>query len=136
MALIPLAMPVAGLSFADVSLAALECRGNRVRTAKRLGVGVRSLDAAIDREGLHRWFISADWRVGPKGVAGSRFRRRCVTREQVVDLAAEGYLKSDAADILGISEAYLKDLIRSWKITEFNSDRSRSVKIGLHGYAR
>lgn len=126
--MIPLMMPVAGLSFADVSLAALECCGNRVRTAKRLGVGIRSLDAAIEREGLQRWFVSGRGR-------GSRPRSRCVTREQVVALAVDGYLKADAADILGISEYYLRDLIELWGITEFNADRGRSVKIGMHGYA-
>lgn len=127
MALIPLMMPMCGLSFYDVSLAALECRGNRVRTAKRLGVGVRSLDAAIEREGLQRWFVVGRGR-------GSRPRSCCVTREQIVELAAAGYIKSDAADILGISVYYLRDLIEKWGITEFNSDRSRSVKIGMFGY--
>jgi len=129
MSIVPLMMPVAGLSFADVSLAALECSGNRVRTAKRLGVGIRSLDAAIEREGLQRWFVAGRGR-------GKRFRSRCVTREQVVALAVDGYLKADAADILGISEYYLRDLIELWGITEFNADRGRSVKVGMYGYVR
>jgi uncharacterized protein (DUF362 family) len=122
-------MPRCGLTFCDVSLAALECHGNRVRTAKRLGVGIRSLDAAIEREGLHRWFVSG------RG-CGKRPRRKCVTREQIVELAADVYLKADAAAILGISPAYLKDLIREYGITDFAENRGERVRIGMHGYCR
>lgn len=129
-----LAMPVAGLSFADLSLAVLECDGNKVRTAKRLGVGIRSLDAVINREGLQRWFAQN------KGIFNRNMHKRkrtaCVTREQITELALEGYLKSDAAAILGISPYYLRDLIEKWGITEFSENRGERSRIGKNGYCR
>lgn len=121
-----LMMPVAGLSFADVSLAAMECHGNRVRTAKRLGVGVRSLDAAIDREGLQRWFVSG------RG-CGVRPRSVCVTREQIQELSDGCYLREDAAEILGISKYYLRDLCERWGVS-FAGNRSMRSRIGKVGY--
>lgn len=132
--MIPLMMPLAGLSFYDVSLAALECRGNRVRTAKRLGVGIRSLDAAIARHGLERWFVSHDWRIGPKG-SGYKSRSRCVTREQVVEVASEGYSQKDAAFVLGIDYSYLKQLVREWGLRDHFPAHGQCVRNGHVGYA-
>lgn len=129
-------MPRCGISFADVSLAALECRGNRVRTAKRLGVGIRSLDAAIEREGLQRWFISHDWLIGPKGVSGSRFRRRCVTPAQIKDVASEGYSQKDAAYILGVEYSYLKRMVLEWGLRDAFPAHGECVRNGRLGYAR
>lgn len=127
---VPLMMPVAGLSFYDVSLAALECNHNRVRTAKRLGVGIRSLDAAIAREGLERWFISHTPGIGPKSAAGSRNRKRCVSREQIQQKADLGMSCADAATSLCISEAYLKQLCIEYKIS-FAGSRSSSVSAAI-----
>lgn len=127
---VPLMMPVAGLSFYDVSLAALECNHNRVRTAKRLGVGVRSLDAAIAREGLERWFISHTPGVGPKSAAGSRNRKRCVSREQIQQKADLGMSRESAAAALCISPAYLKELCCEYGIS-FRCSRSRSVTAAI-----
>jgi hypothetical protein len=126
-----LMMPGAGLSFADVSLAAMDCDSNRTRTAKRLGVSVRALDAAIDREGLHSWFAQT------KGIFNRnihrRFRPRCVTRQDVQNLIDEGYLREDAASILGISTSYLRDLCVVFGVS-FAGDRSMRIKIGKGGY--
>lgn len=129
-------MPVAGLSFADISLAALQCRGNRVRTAKRLGVGIRSLDAAVQREGLERWFLSRTPGVGPKSGKGSKSRNRCVTQEQIIEVAHGGYSQRDAAYLLGISYAYLKDLVAEYGIREHFPEHGECVRNGMLGYAR
>lgn len=131
---VSLMMPVAGLSFYDVSLAALECNGNRVRTAKLLGVGIRSLDAAIARHGLQRWFISRDWRIGPKSAVGSRQRQRCVSREQIISIASEGYTRKDAAYLLGIDYSYLKELVRMWGLSDHFPSHGECVRVGLVGY--
>lgn len=133
--MIPLMFPRCGLSFADVSLAALECRGNRVRTAKRLGVGVRSLDAAIAREGLERWFVSHDWSIGPKG-GGYKSRTKCVQRDQVIEVAKEGYSQRDAAYILGVEYSYLKRLVKEWRLRAHFPDHGQCVRNGHLGYAR
>lgn len=121
-----LVMPIAGLSYLDVSRAALECDGNRIRTARRLGVGTRSLDAAIDRAGLHNWFVRGRGR-------GVKVRQRCVSREQVEAVRDEGWLRADAAHILGISVGYLRDLSELWSIS-WAADRGRKSQIGKRGY--
>lgn len=125
--MVPLMMPVAGLSFYDVSQAALECNGNRVRTAKRLGVSTRSLDYAIAREGLERWFVSYDWRIGPKG-GGYKHRKRCVTRDLILMKSNLGMSRAEAAASLCISLRYLKDLCQEYGIS-FSGSRSRSIEI-------
>lgn len=123
------AMPIAGLSFCDVSAAAWECHGNRIRTAKRLCVGVRSLDAAISRHGLHNWFVRGRGR-------GVKFRSVCVTREQVIEVAQEGYSQRDAAFLLGISYDYLKSLVRRWNLRQYFPAHGQCVQNGHLGYAR
>ena len=129
-------MPVAGLSFADISLAALQCRGNRVRTAKRLGVGIRSLDAAIARHRLDRWFISRTPGVGPRRPSGYKLRATCVSKEQVIEVAQEGYSQRDAAFVLGVSYGYLKDLVKRWNLRAYFPAHGVCVRNGQLGYAR
>lgn len=129
-------MPVAGLSFADVSLAALQCRGNRVRTAKRLGVSIRALDAAVHREKLERWFLSHTPGVGPKSGKGTKSRKRCVTQEQIIEVAQQGFSQCDAAYLLGISYAYLKDLVQDYGIRAHFPEHGQCVRNGQLGYAR
>jgi len=122
-------MPIAGLTFCDISAIAWECQGNRVQTAKRLGVGVRSLDAAIERHGLHNWFVVGRGR-------GKHFRSRCVTRDQIIEVAREGYSQTDAAFILGIEYSYLKDLVKLWNLRPYFPAHGQCVKNGCLGYAR
>ena len=125
---IPLLMPAAGLSFADVSKAALECGGNRVRTAKRLGVGIRSLAYAIRRENLDHWFNQGHG-------SGKKSRATCVSREQIVELAQEGYIRRDAAFLLGISPAYLKDLVAKWGLADdFTVRKGHAAVVSRLGY--
>lgn len=124
----PLLMPICGLSFSDVSLAALQCGGNKVRTAKRLGVGVQSLNHAIRRENLQHWFVKG------RGKA-PRPRQTCVSREQIIEVAKEGYTRADAAHVLGISPAYLKDLIKRWELSGYFIGHAESCRKTRHGYA-
>lgn len=128
----PMVMPRCGISFADVSLAALECMGNMKRTAKRLGVDQSALRIAVRREGIERWFVS---RHGMSAI-GSRSRARCVTREQVIDLAADGYSQRDTAYMLGISYSYLKSLVLEWGLRDYFPSHGECVRNGRLGYAR
>lgn len=124
-----LAMPICGLKFTDLSEVAWDCGGNRVRTASRLGVAVRSLDAAISRHGLHNWFMAGRGR-------SPRPRKRCVTREQIIEVVQDGYSQKDAAFLLGIEYSYLKDLVRLWNLREFFPAHGKCVQNGRLGYAR
>lgn len=120
-------MPVAGLSFADVSLAAMDCLGNKTRTAKRLGVSVSALEALIERESLHHWFA---------GKSAPRPRKICVAKGDIVALAQEGYTRPDTAFLLGISPGYLKNLITKWGLAEaFVVHHGRAAAVTRYGYA-
>lgn len=57
-----------------------------------------------------------------------------MTREQIVEQALAGYLREDAAEILGISKGYLRDLCERFSITEFSENRGYRVRVGLRGY--
>lgn len=122
-----LAMPYAGLTFADVSLAALNTHGNRRRTAKRLGVSIRALDACIERHNLGRWFVAGRGK-------GKRPRARCVTVEQIIEVAQEGYHRRDVAEILGISYAYLKDIIEECNLQGHFISAAQAKRIARRGY--
>lgn len=125
---VPLAMPMCGLSFADVSLAAMECHGNKTRTARRLGVSIKALEALIEREKIGWWF-------NPTG--GIRHqRKRCVSKDDIVTLAQEGYTRPDVAHLLGISQAYLKDLISKWDLADsFIIRKGKAAAVTAKGYA-
>ncbi|QOX80840.1 hypothetical protein FY034_17605 (plasmid) [Trichlorobacter lovleyi] len=122
-----LAMPTAGLSFADISLAAMDCGGNKTRTAKRLGVSIKGLEATIEREKLHHWF---------SGRSAPRPRSRCVSKSDVESLAQEGYTRNDTAYLLGISPAYLKSLIQLWNLADaFILRKGVAAAVTRNGYA-
>lgn len=121
------AIPFAGLTFADLSLAALEAGGNRVRAARRLGIGVRTLDRHVALLDLDRWFISGRGR-------GRRPRSKCVTAEQIRELCSEGYTRKDSAYLLGISYGYLKDLLHQYRLDNLAWVNGRSV--AQKGYCR
>lgn len=120
-------MPRCGLSFCDVSMAALECNGNMTKTAKRLGVGVDSLKAAVKRERLHRWFYSRKFGVGLSHLDTSS-RKISVSAEQIQHKADLCMSMSEAAAALCISVGYLKNLCKRYSIS-FAGSRSRSVEI-------
>lgn len=121
-----LVIPIAGLSLADVTLAASECAGNRTKTAGRLGVAVRSLDYAVDRFSLQSLFVAGRGH-------GVRPWSACVTQAQVQEMVDGNYLREDAALLLGISKYYLRDLCHRWGVS-FAGNRSVRIKIGKKGY--
>lgn len=123
-----LAMPIAGLTFGDIHRVAKACHGNRVQTAKRLGVHLCSLRKAIDRNSLHDWFVSGTGR-------GVKFRPRCVSREQIIDIAKDGYSYPDTAFLLGISLQYLVNLIDLWNLKSYFAPIGKRISNGMRGYA-
>lgn len=116
---IPMVMPRAGLSFADVSLAALECRGNLCRTAKRLGVDESALRVAVRRENIQHWFVS-----GPGN--GYRPRKRCISAEDIRAKAELGMSSADAAVSLCVSRSFITSLAAEYGISFANSVKYRN----------
>lgn len=112
-------MPRAGLSFADVSLAALECRGNLKRTAKRLGVDESALRVAVRRERVQHWFVSG---MG----SGTRPRKRCISAEDIRAKADLGMSTMDAAVALCVSRSFLVSLAAEYGISFANSVKYRN----------
>lgn len=128
-------MPRCGISFADVSLAALECRGNLTRTAKRLGVEASSLRVAVRREKLEHWFCSMHPFVGPSR-SGSRSRPSRVTADQIIELAKDGYSQKDAAFLLGVSYSRMKFLVKELGLRDNFLSHGECISAGRLGYAR
>jgi len=133
--MIPMAMPRCGLSFADVSLAAMECSGNLKRTARRLGVDASALRAAVRREHLEHWFCSMNPFVGSPW-SGSRSRKSRITVDQIKEVALEGYSQKDAAYLLGISYSRMKFLVSEMGIRECFPSHGTCTLNGRLGYAR
>lgn len=125
-----LMMPICGLSFQQIYTVAQECQGNKTRTAKRLGVDRHALKMAIDRHSVNHWFVAG------RGKA-PRPRSICVDRNQISELAGEGYIRKDVAYLLGISPGYLKSLIKRWDLSDsFIVRNGRASWIAKRGYIR
>jgi transposase len=118
-----LIFPLCGLTYADVVMVSKKAH-NKVEAAKMLGVSYKNMCSTFKKKGLDGMFHN-----------GKRRKRR-VTREEVDRLGREGYLKSDAAYLLGISVSYLRDLLQLWQITSFADQRSLRCRIGKKGYCR
>lgn len=111
-----------GLSYHDVITAAMDSPNLRA-AARRLGVSERQLRTVVKRRGMQHWFR----REKP--------RPRCVSREDVEHAALVGS-RWEAADVLGISESYLKDLINLWGLHDLFAWRPEISKEDLERCAR
>jgi len=111
--------PLCGITYADcVSVAGL----NQRAAAKRLGLSLRNFGEVIRKNGMTH--------VYPHTRASSR----CVSKEDVIQVASEGYTRKDAAYILGISYGYLRDLVKDWDLGEHFLSMSEAVSVGKNGY--
>ncbi len=110
------------------------CKASGEQLAKASGVSARTIDKA--KQGLPIRKVHAETLAQTlKERQFSRPQRpTCVTPEQVRQVAKEGYIRTDAAHILGISRHYLRDLCEKWNIDEFSKNRSERIKIGKYGY--
>jgi len=101
---------------------AISSTPNLRAAAKRLGVDENHLRRVAAQHGI-------------KGNA-RRPRRRCVTEEDIVTLAQEGFTRPDVAFLLGISPAYLKDLISLWGLlSAFTRTKGKAAVVTAKGYA-
>lgn len=90
--------------------------------AKRLGVDENHLRRVAAQHGIKS--------------NARRPRRRCVTEEDIVKLAQEGFTRPDVAFLLGISPAYLKDLISLWGLqAAFVRAKGKAAAVTAKGYA-
>ncbi len=66
-----------------------------------------------------------------------KVRKRKVSKRAIVQLAKQGFLRSDVAYMLGISSAYLKDLIKLWNLPEeFTLKKGKAAYIAKVGYCQ
>jgi len=90
--------------------------------AKRLGVAEDHLRRVARQHGIK--------------ANRQRPRRRCVTAEDIASLAKEGFTRPDVAFLLGISPAYLKELISLWGLAgTFSVVRGQASAVTRNGYA-
>lgn len=116
-----LLFPRAGITRADLEHA----RGmNQRQAAKRIGISERHFSQVVKDEGLQDMFPHI------------HNRSRKVTREEIAELAGQGFIRRDVAYMLGISPTYLKDLIAKWNLAdEFTVSKGRAAWVARNGYA-
>jgi len=111
--------PLCGITYADcISVSGV----NQRDAAKKLGVSERQFHAVIKRLGMGHWYPDV------------RPRSRCISKEDIIKVAGERYTRRDSAHILGVSYAYLKDLIEEWKLQEYFISSSDAKRIAVKGY--
>jgi len=117
-----LIFPRCGLTYGDIKNVAQ--RANSIHHAsKLLGVGKTHMYLTCQKYNLTDLFKH------------ERKRQRKVTKEQVIELANEGYVREDVAAMLEISTGYLNWLIWHWKLSkEFKNRGGLAMKIKKEGY--
>lgn len=111
--------PLCGITYADcVSVAGV----NQKEAARRLGLSQRNFGEVVRRLGMAHWYPLV------------RPGKRCVTKEDIIQVASEGYTRLDAAYILGISYSYLRELIKDWDLGGHFLSLSKAVSVGKKGY--
>lgn len=110
-----------GVSYLQI----VACAGmNQRAAAERLGVNEGYFRKTVKRLGLRHWFTDI------------RPRPRCISREDIVQVASEGYTRRDAAYLLGISPRYLADLVQEWQLADsFRVTKGKASWVTRRGYA-
>lgn len=96
---------------------------NKREAARKLGISERQFYSVIAKHNL--------------GYLFSRFKSRkiCVTKEEIIDMAQQGYTRRDTAYLLGISVDYLKRLIHRWQLADtFIITKGKASWITRRGY--
>ena len=115
-----LIFPRCGLTYGDVKEVA-QRSGSMRHGAKLLGVSDKAM-------------------YSKSNIIGGLFthkknRSRKVSKVDIVELARQGYIRKDVAYMLEISNAYLKDLIKLWKIEdEFKVTHGNAAWVNRKGY--
>lgn len=69
--------------------------------------------------------------------ANRKVRKRRVSQRSIIKLARQGYTRRDTAYLLGISPAYLKDLIALWHLADnFVVNRGKASWVTRRGYCQ
>lgn len=113
-------LPNSNVSDQDI----MDCSGTNIKiAAKKLGVAYNNLCIAIKKNDLKKHFpLKKD-------------KKKCVTKEQIIAIAKEGYTRRDTAFLLGISPLYLKDLIKLWDLKdEFTLKKGKAAWVTRRGY--
>jgi len=111
-----------GVSAADI-LRTSRRAANMSEAAKMLGVSASHFVRRMNAIGATHYFQNR------------RPRKRKVSKRAIVSLARQGYTRRDTAYLLGISPAYLKDLIRFWGLAdEFTVSKGRAAWVTQRGY--
>lgn len=115
--------PNCGLSLGDVKVAAKKAKNIR-DGARLLGVSER-----------HFYLKTKELNLGELFKNEKRGRERKVTKEQIIELAQEGYIRRDVAFLLEIKPSYLKDLIKLWNLeSSFSVKHGKAAWVARRGY--
>ena len=111
--------PLCGITYADcVSVAGV----NQREAARKLGIAEDHFRRVINMLGMGHWYPDV------------RPRPRCVSKEDVIQVASEKFTRRDAAHILGISYGYLRDLIQEWDLGGHFISGNEARSVARKGY--
>jgi hypothetical protein len=114
--------PLCGISYNDVVEAAAT-QPNKKKAAERLGINEKYFYLTIKRLNMGHLFKASR---SPK--------RRCISKEDIVKVAGEGYPMKDAAFLLGISYSYLRLLATEWGVKGLFMSKGRAGWVTRRGY--
>lgn len=111
-----------GLTYSDIT----SCAGmSQKAAAKKLGVNYNYFNQVIKRIGAGHWFVK------PK----QQFTQ-CITEQDIVKAAGEGYTQKDAAFVLDVSERYFKSLVARWGLNSLFPNSGKAAWISRDGYCK
>jgi hypothetical protein len=113
-----------GLSYRQVVSVAGEGVSQK-EAATRLGVAYAHFNQVIKRHGMSHWFEK------PK-----QSFTNCISKEDILQTAVEGYTMKDAAFILGICDRHMKRLVAQWELNKYFPNSGKAAWISRTGYAR
>ena len=114
-----LIFPNCGITYADCqSVSGM----NHRRAAKKLGIAEDHFQKTIKKIGASHLYPDV------------RPRPRCVSKEDIIQVASEKLTRRDAAHILGISYGYLRDLIQEWDLGGHFISGNEARSVARKGY--
>ena len=114
--------PICGISYGDIVDIAGKAHNMR-DAAKRLGICESQFYKVMNSLDMASMFQN------------KRLRQSRVTREEIIELAEQGYTRKDTAFLLGIKYSYLKTLISRWELSKhFKLAKGQTIFIEKYGY--
>jgi hypothetical protein len=112
-----------GLTYDQIVAVAISAPNKRA-AAKKLGVGEDHFRRVVKNLGMGHWFSNK--KTG---------RSICLTKDDIVQLAKDGYNMKDAAFVAGVNYSYFKKLVADYGVNDSFPTSGKASWISRRGYA-